>query len=130
MRRGEKRTPTIFLVVILFVLAYGFIANAIVTSLPVDSFLLNPLNSINITITCFWFLFNVFLIFFFFKYHYEIEAKGLSIYYVIINGLNLYNVIFQAVTNYHLLFLISLGTKAIELFVVLNLLVRNVKMRR
>lgn len=70
------------------------------------------------------------MIFFFFKYAYEIEARGLSIYYVILNGLNIYNIIFHAVTNYRLLFMISMITKAVESFIVIKLLIRNLKSKR
>jgi hypothetical protein len=72
----------------------------------------------------------VFMIFFFFKYKYEPEAKGLSIYYVIINGLNIANMIFHTVTNYNFLFTFSMLTKTVELFIVVRLLIRNIKSRR
>lgn len=125
----KKRTPTVFLVFVLMLVSYGFIANYLVSKLPIESSLLQNLNSINITITIFWLMFNIFLVFFFFNNNYEKEAKVLAIYYVLINSWNMSNIIFHYMTNYKVLLAISLVTKCIEVYIVLNLLIRNLRSR-
>ncbi len=126
MRRSKKRTPTIYLIFIFCLIGYGLIGNYVVSRMQ-DHELLHTLNSLNITITFFWFFFNIFLIVFFSKNGYEGASFVLAIYYVLLGLFNISNIIFRYLNNPEFHFWFSYGTKVLGGILALKLLIRNLR---
>jgi hypothetical protein len=124
----KKRTPTVYLIAILFLILYGFIGNALVFTTQSVT-LLSTLNNLNRTITVFWFFFNVLMIFFFIGYAYETKALIFACYYVAIGAFNISLIFLHYISNYSYLFWFSVATKIIELIIVIFLLRRNLRGR-
>jgi hypothetical protein len=119
----KKETPLWFLFLVICLITYGVISIILFSIADINLWIV--VSKINIFITLFWMIFNIFMLFIFLKKGYEKEAIIFSSYYIIINLLNSFNLYFQWISTYETLRNLSIATKVFEISAVMYILLKR-----